>query len=205
MKKKIVMHANNEDGSVIIIALLVLCIVTVIGVSSIDTTIVEQQVASNDQLHKMVFYETDGGVYAATKLISRVVTTSAPVTTGINGVTYMAGSADPASTAVSDVFYLEIMSYTDLLGRQAYDTEPDVEFLVGNDPIQADIRRIKTVSMIGGGVEFASGAEGVGAGSAGGAAIYYNESVQGTGTRNSAASLTAEYRKVIGIPNAGEL
>ena len=71
---------NDESGSVTIIAaVLVLVIVTLVGLSAMDTTTVELQIAGNDQRSRIAFYNADSGVYGVPKIISRIVDTSDPV------------------------------------------------------------------------------------------------------------------------------
>ncbi|MBW1864719.1 MAG: pilus assembly PilX N-terminal domain-containing protein, partial [Deltaproteobacteria bacterium] len=73
-------HIQNESGSVTIIAaVLILVIVTLVGLSAMDTTTVELQIASNDQRSRIAFYNADSGVYGIPKIISRIVDTSGPV------------------------------------------------------------------------------------------------------------------------------
>ena len=47
---------QNEEGSVIVVVLFVLVIVTLIGISATSDTVVELQIASKDQLQKIAFY-----------------------------------------------------------------------------------------------------------------------------------------------------
>ncbi len=220
-RKKTWIDPHNERGSIIVIVLLILCIVTVIGISSLDTTVIEQQVVSNDQNKKIATYNADGGVFLTTKIISRVLQDQEPVITDFDAtkMIYVKGTADPPAADAASLFFNEIMGYKDILNRDYYDIDPDLRFTVydstdprpNNDPlkrkftIDADIRRITTRPLRGGGVEFATGYEGIGSGILGGAATYYAETVRGTGPRDSVNEIYVEYRKVIGIPNAGEL
>lgn len=53
---------NNEDGFAIVIALMILALLTIIGVSGIRTSMTEVQIAGNSQVMWMNFYGADGGV-----------------------------------------------------------------------------------------------------------------------------------------------
>jgi hypothetical protein len=93
--------------------------------------------------------------------------------------------------------------YEQILGYSAWDggiTDISMNSNVYNDTIEVDIRRSRTQHAAGGGVEFASGAEGIGVGSTGGVEIYYALDSTGSGPRQSAANILAEYRKVLGMP-----
>ena len=50
---------QNENGSALVIVVLILAVVTVIGVLATRTATIELQVASHDKLHKMTWYATE--------------------------------------------------------------------------------------------------------------------------------------------------
>jgi hypothetical protein len=52
---------KNENGYVIVVALLVLSILTVIAVTGLRTSITEQQISTNALIHHMNFYAADSG------------------------------------------------------------------------------------------------------------------------------------------------
>ena len=60
---------TNQRGSVIIIAMIMLVLLTIIGVSATNTSNTEVQIATNEQLHKIAFYAADGGTEAGIKLL----------------------------------------------------------------------------------------------------------------------------------------
>ncbi len=53
------MNLHNENGSALVIVVLILAVVTVLGVLATRTATIELQVASHDKLHKMVWYATE--------------------------------------------------------------------------------------------------------------------------------------------------
>ena len=56
-------YIQDESGSVTIIAaILILVIVTLVGLSAMDTTTVELTIAGNDQRSRIAFYNADSGV-----------------------------------------------------------------------------------------------------------------------------------------------
>lgn len=195
-------YLEKQDGvgNVIVITLMLMSLATIIGLGSMDTTLIEQQISSNDQLQNRTLYDADAGVFSTAKLISRVVNEGGPVTTNISGVTYLAGSNDPGATALAGVFFLEVLGYEGTLGRSRHDLDDDLSIALGTDTIGVDMRRIRSFTPKGGGVEFASGAEGIGSGSTGGVAIMYGEIATGNGPRNSATTVLAEFRKVVNTP-----
>jgi Tfp pilus assembly protein PilX len=52
---------NNEQGSAIIVALLALALVTLLGISSIDTTCIELKIVRNEKMYQRCFYVADSG------------------------------------------------------------------------------------------------------------------------------------------------
>jgi hypothetical protein len=188
---------QNEEGLVIVVVLFVLVILTLIGVSATSNTVVELQIASNDQLQKIAFYNADSGIYGTPKLISSAINTmlEPPVGTDTDsiapGIEYLPNDG----TYTANTFYRQV------LGFATYDDGfKDISFALGGISVEVDVERRRQQNLVGSGTEFASGSEGIGSGSVGGVAIFYGMNANGTGPRNSASNLMAEYRKVVGVP-----
>jgi len=179
---------SGEQGSVMIVALVILVLLTIIGISATSTTNIETQIAGNEKFQKIAFYTADSGVPTSAKLIS----------------TIMDSQSQPALTAVT---YAEVEDVTEpllgqIMGYEPYDNgSRDVTFTFSsNTTASADIERTGTEVLAGGGVEFGSGAEGVGGGTAGGGvAIFYDIDSEGNGPSNSKSGIIADYRKIIGV------
>jgi len=62
--QKITSIINNQQGSVIIIAVIILALLTVIGISATNTSTTEVQVSTNAVLHNIAFYTADSGIEA---------------------------------------------------------------------------------------------------------------------------------------------
>ncbi len=60
---------KGDNGSIIIVALIMLALLTIIGLSSSHTSIMESHIAANEQLHNIVFYKADGGAETGMVLI----------------------------------------------------------------------------------------------------------------------------------------
>jgi hypothetical protein len=186
----------NDNGSVLVISLLILVILTIVGISSTNTSIVELQIATNDQLSKIAFYNADSGIFGTPKLISHAINTSGESLVGAvtdsvaTGVTYL-----PASGYINGSFYGQIAGFDPYDGGTN-----DLTFANGGINVQIDVQRTGQKNVVGGGAEFATGSEGIGSGSIAGVSIFYALDSAGTGPRNSAANIVADYRKVIGVP-----
>ena len=178
--KSFINQAKNEEGSVVIVALLILVFLTLIGISATTTTQIELQIAGNEKSHKIAFYNADSGVYATPKLISACVDNSAEQN--------LPGILNPTA------FYRQVMGY------DAYDSANDIQFTLGGFNVDVDVNRKGAETLAGGGAEFGSGAEGIGVGSAGSTAIVYDMNSFGSGPSSSLSRLVAIYRKVVGVP-----
>jgi Tfp pilus assembly protein PilX len=172
---------KSERGSVLIVALFILVILTLLGIMATTTTETEIHIAGNEKFHKIAFQNADSGVYSSPKVISAAFDAGAAPTWA--GVTYLA----PANT-----FYREIM------GFDPHDAAPDIAFILGGYDITVDVNRVGQEIIPGGSAEFGSGAEGVGSGSSGGVGILYDIDSLGEGPSAALSNVDAMYRKVIG-------
>ena len=194
--KKMKSYIHDESGSMTIIAaIMVLLIITLVGISAMDTTTVELQIASNDQRSRIAFYNADSGVYGIPKIISQIVNTSDPVVIGDPlDPDSIADGVDWDASTDQDIFFDQVMGY------DTYDSTPDVVLGQGGFSTQVDVERGRSRVLAGGGAEFASGVEGIGVGSTGGMAVYYELDSWGQSTRGAVSNVIADYRKVVGVP-----
>jgi len=186
---------NNESGAAVLIAtILILVAITVIGLGTMNNSTVEMTIASNDQQHKMAFYNADSGVYSVPKLVSRTINESQVQDIGAGsgtaeGLNYdLRGRTDDEAETH---FYQQIMGFN-LNNEAAITMQPGINTII-------NVSRIRRRIVAGGGAEFAAGTEGVGVGSQGGVAIFYQMDSRGFTGRGSNANVIADYRKVLGI------
>jgi hypothetical protein len=184
---------SAEQGSVMIVALVMLVLLTIIGISATSTTNIETQIAGNDKFQKIAFYTADSGLPATAKLISQIMETQAQ--TAYGSVAYLNPDGDPDTT---NTVLSQIMADP---STYVYDDKPDLRFtLPGSNTASVDIQFDRREPIAGGGVEFAAGSEGVGTGAAGGGvAVFYNIDSTGNGPANSRSEIVASYRRVVGI------
>ena len=53
---------SNERGSVLLLSLMLLVVLTIIGLAATSKTIVEQSISSNDRLYRGAFYAAESGL-----------------------------------------------------------------------------------------------------------------------------------------------
>jgi Tfp pilus assembly protein PilX len=62
---------NNENGSAIVLALIILAVLTVIGISASTTSTVELKIVRNEKIHNQNFYYAEAGVYEGAQRIEQ--------------------------------------------------------------------------------------------------------------------------------------
>ena len=70
--QKITSIINNQQGSVIIMAVIVLALLTVIGIAATNTSTTEVQVSTNAVLHNIAFYTADSGIAAGRAALNNI-------------------------------------------------------------------------------------------------------------------------------------
>jgi hypothetical protein len=59
--KQILPICNNEKGTALIVALLILVLLTLMGISATTTSTIEVQMAGNEKFYEMAFYSAESG------------------------------------------------------------------------------------------------------------------------------------------------
>ena len=189
----------NQRGSALVVTILILALLTLVGISVTNTTKIETMIAGNEKFHKIAFYNADTGVHVTPKLISYCVD-NGEAPQNLTNMNYLDDNGDPdASSNTRDIFFYEVMGFDALLGRPAHDAVDDTSFNQDGHEVAVDIERSGQISLAGGGVEFASGAEGIGVGSAGGVGLIYTLNSSGAGPGGAESGVTGVYRKVIAV------
>ena len=184
-------HMNNSNGGVTIAALLILAVLTIIGISSISTSNLEVQTATNDKVHKMAFYAADGGTEVGTELLELNIACAGGFKNDDLAMT-------DDITAVDKVFWMQNAA-PGPFGSFPSDTERDV--LINNAAGTNTNLSIfgATALGIGGAIEMAAGYEGKGKGAAGGGvSLLYQIFSQHLGLADSESVVAIEWRHNIG-------
>lgn len=185
---------NNQNGGVVIImAMMMVVILTIMGITSTTTSVVENRIAVNNQLHKMAFHSADSGLYGTAKIIS----VSIDETDGVDDDAFNFTYGDHLKDPNAGDFYSDI-----IMGAVAADDidKVDISFDLDNGLIKADIRHLGTQSEggAGGGFVFGEGATMPLGGQE--MTLYFRIFSKGEAPRSSASTLSAQYRKVLGVP-----
>jgi type IV pilus assembly protein PilX len=70
--QKITSILNNQQGSVIIIAVIILALLTVIGIAATNTSTTEMQISTNAVLHNVALYTADSGIEAGRAALNNI-------------------------------------------------------------------------------------------------------------------------------------
>ena len=192
---------GSDRGVALIFALVLLLVVSIIGSSATLTSQIDLKLSGNTKVIRTSFYVADGGIMLSPKVISQIIThralPTAEETPLIAYDDYFKAGEDP-------LLLKKIMGFSmDSDYQDADESSADISMDQGTQGNMAvDLTRVATRYLSGGGVEFASGTEGVGVGGAASAAIIYRLDSRGTvGTppRTTSSNIVAQYRKVAGV------
>jgi len=191
---------NNEKGSLMVIAIIILMLLTLIGIAITTTASLEMQIASNDRLHKMAFYAADGGIDIGAELLEQNLGCSGGFAPTIGTDQTNVGSVRVtdltlwANTDVDAVLPSNDDTVRDFYFPQDYSgSQPHTNLTVGGN----------TKFSSGNAIQMVSGYEGKGKGSgAGGAYIIYDMKSQHMGIAGSQSVIQVQWRHVIGNEGA---
>ncbi|SLM32184.1 PilX [Desulfamplus magnetovallimortis] len=222
MKEKMAYYnkkLKNNDGSTILAVMLILVILTVIGISAMNNSTTEYQIAVNDRQYKTAFYTADSGTELGRELIEQNIacpqgftqltfgglTVVRPrfamdgINPGIedaNGNNALDSGEDQDGDGILDKTPSESTSVVDGL------TQRDIHFPPSDTGPHTNITaEEKTVKFIAGNsMLMAEGYSGMGKGSGSGGAqkIYDIHSQFEHRSRRSCANIIIEYRHIIG-------
>jgi hypothetical protein len=193
--------AEAQQGTAIIMALLILLVLSVIGVYAVSTSTMETKIAGVERGYQEAFYTADSGEpigLGIVKLILQndpqtVEALGSPWSSVVNAdLLNMNGeiftdsrSSDRPEHGTADI---ESQFDSNNLGLPSY-----VQLLV-------DIDRLKSHHLPGGGIEFAAGYEGIGMGGGGDIAVLYAvDSVGIYSMRGAQSRVYVGYRHVPGL------
>lgn len=70
--QKMISIVNNQQGSVIVIAMVILVLLTIIGIAATNTSTTEVQISTNALLHNIAFYTADSGIEAGRAALNNI-------------------------------------------------------------------------------------------------------------------------------------
>jgi len=175
---------NSEHGSVLVVVLLILLVLSLIGTTAMINSSTGVKIASNLSLRQNSFYASDGALELGREILNDVVDN--------RGIPTTWSSVIQQTDTTND-----IVTELTILNANTGD-EPDILTTLGSSTITADIDMVDRENMAGSSAEFGSGYEGIGMGSQGGFANFYTIQA-GTANTRVSSGLINGYRKTIGV------
>ena len=193
----------NEDGFVLIAAIMTLLILVILGISSTTTTNIELQIAGNDKVAKQAFYAADGGTEVGANLVEENTScqgsfATQPLTIGTIEVL----DKDFGMQEDSDYWNLDGNGIpTTPIVPFPSDTARDIRFPANDAAPHTNLSIYGNTGLsTGSALQMIAGYEGLGKGAAsGGAYIIYDIYSQRLDVNNAKSTLYLMWRHVIGL------
>ena len=196
---------DNHRGSALVVALLMLVVLTLIGISATTTTTFELQIAGNDKLYKRAFYAADGATEMGGELIEQNIEDRD--WEKVDG----SGQLSPTGTEIdgSNPYFrgnVRIESANPYMNREPMDGIPtdanrDVVYprSVADSEPHTNIKAVgNTTLSTGSAVQLIAGYEGKGKGAAGGGAwITYDVRAERRDVSNTDVRIRLGWRHVL--------
>ena len=193
---------TGEEGFILVFTLLIMVVVTLLGVSAIDTSVFESAMSANDALYKQAFSEADGGANVAGIVIEENV--SCP--NGFSAMGAYGGDALIGSNVLIESTSLSLWGITPTATCPSDATRNAYFFYDGADTAGTVLPHTNisvggvTAIATGAGLQMAAGYEGRGKGMAGGGGnIEYDVYSQHLGNRQTESIVAVQWRHVIGF------
>jgi Tfp pilus assembly protein PilX len=183
---------KNEEGFVLVVALLALLIVTVIGVISLSTSTTEVMIAGNARLHEINFSGAESGLELSDPAIRFIVYNQPANQTECTNYSAIVNSCSNLGTELRT---------GPAFNSDSCRTNTNLQLtnFGGSMDVTVDIDRMSASHLAGSSIEFASGYEGIGMGAGGGGTqVYYrvNSVSRDTSNLGSESILGGIYRYV---------
>ncbi len=191
---------DNQRGSALVVALLMLVVLTLLGIAALTTTKIEVQISGNDKLYKTSFYAADAGTEMTGELIEQNIDErnwTNDYARGnvaiMNGSLYLNRDTDAGINPVpSD------SNHDAVFPLSAVDTTPTPWVPLTNVPHTNIMVVGNSALSTGSAIQLAAGYEGKGKGAGGGGVwITYDVRAQHRNVRNSAAMVRLGWRHVM--------
>lgn len=182
-------YFRNENGSVLLLVVLVLIAVTLLGIVATRIGYIEMDTATNDKVHKMTWFATDAGCQATTQLIEQ-------------NIEERGFGAAPVKYGAIDILTGDFYNNTPNSAAPAQNcptaANRDIEMSdVGQSIVYVKVYGNTELST-GNALQIAAGDKGRGKGLAGGGAqIIYDIRSRGQGPADSQARILLRWRHLI--------
>ncbi len=198
--KKMSSTFNNEDGSMIVIVLLLLAVLSIVGISAVNTSNLDREIVGNNVRYQTAFYEADGGVEAGIELVEQDIYERTWTAYSIEGTLGIMTSGF-CMNRDDDVGIDPIPSDTNqdvVIPDSALDTSGTPYTVIAGVP-HTNLKFVGSSRLsTGSAIQLAAGYEGKGKGvGSGGAWIIYDIRAYHQGALNTSAKVALKWRHVM--------
>lgn len=203
---------DNENGFVLVAALLIMLVLTIIGIAATTNTSIELQIAGNDKVHKTTFYKAEGGALLGAEILEQNFSCN----TGFSETDATNHYADLSHTDIDQTAVRVFQRNGEyILWNNKYPLDPPVTDIY--DPAVADVAFPisnlgtgveagylymggESQMQLGGALQMAAGYEGKGKSAAqGGVTKFMNIYSRYEGVSNSESIILLGWRHVVGM------
>ena len=190
---------NSENGSITVLALIMLALLTLLGIAATMTSSIEVQIAGNDDRHKKALYEADGGTEVGFEVLEQNIACPVGFSTFNEGVGYLDIGSEVR--VYSKDFWLQESEPT---GDYPSNSERDIRIYSTDTGPHTNITIFGDTQLsTGSAIQMVAGYEGKGKGAgAGGAYMVYRVYSKHMGTANSQAEIMSQWRHLVGQEGA---
>lgn len=200
---------NNDRGSLVVIAIIILMLLTLIGSNITTTSSIELQIAGNEKLLKTAFYEADGGIEIGAEIIEQnlgCVGNTGGFTADSGSTAVIGDESDEASDLTTGVHIDQLDMWINTTSSEPSDANRDFHYpsgyATGEPHTNFNVGGNTTLSS-GAAIQMVAGYEGKGKGAGGGGGyIVYDMYSQRLGVNNSQSMVMVQWRHVIGQEGA---
>lgn len=186
---------ENKHGSVLVITMLTLVLLTLIGISATTTSNIETQIAGNEKFYKTAFFAADGGTEAGRELLEQNIASAGFATSdGLSPNTK--GEIVVGNIAVPSTSLYMNTAASSMPTDQNRDAYFPNNYTANNPHTNLTITGNAMLST-GSALQMCAGYEGIGKGSAGGGGhTAYDIWSRYNGISNSDATIRLQWRHV---------
>ncbi|MBW6519961.1 MAG: pilus assembly PilX N-terminal domain-containing protein [Desulfoarculaceae bacterium] len=202
---------RNDDGFVLIVALLIMVVLTIIGIAATRNTSLELMIAGNDKVHKRTLYQAEAGAVLSTEVLEQNINclTGFGKTGTVGGIDFadLEGTIRVWSRTTNGrnalAMYLDPLPWTTTNCNITDPLGPNISYPISNIGSTVELTDSyvggHAEMLPGGSLQMASGYERKGKSAAGGGtARIYDIISRHRGLNNSQSTLIFGWRHLVG-------
>lgn len=194
--KEFIQSSRNEEGFVLVLAMMIMVVLTILGIAANRNTSTELMISGNDSLQKQTFYQADGGTELASEVLEQNIFCIAGFSANNGADALLEGIIHVNGASLN---FWQNISLPPLPSDASRDFYYPANY-VGSEPHTNMTAGGQTKLSAGAALQMAAGYEGKGKGiGSGGAHLLYDVYAQRLNVRNAEALIHVQWRHTIGM------